>query len=394
MVIRCSRVAVRGASTALERTVPSCASAVDVARQHASMLTKGLQVGTSVIAGPGASQFMNREGMRTIFKMDVGQLEQEISKRKKDIRRGAPAWRPSSDLTRNPAMRGTVVLSILAAVALCGGALFFSGGKALVNHPMSKAHSSAKFVEMVGDKGGGATVCGACHTAGAGVKAGACESCHDTFKTRSHEFTKAAHDAHSCGSCQDANRATTDGALGARDVRRLPSEPARGRLQVDELNRSTPANQARARPDGRNPTTGRDARRPSGSPRSTPPLAPEGRRQTGRHRRNVLNVDATTKALTAVNNPKMSCFHCHNRDSEPINCNSCHGVGTRRSSIARIRAKISSAPRARSPRSAGPRGSRSSGSPRACCSASGSASVAASKSARSSSSSSRTRPRS
>jgi thioredoxin reductase (NADPH) len=179
------RVAVRGEICTLERTDAVLAqAAVDVARQHASMLTRGLSLDPHQVAGPGASMFMNRDGMRTIFKMDVGQLEQEIAARKKDIRKGAPVWRPSSDLQRDRALRGTVVLSMLAAIALCGGALLFGSGKALVNHPLSAAHSSTRFTDQWQEKGGGATVCSACHSAGAKVDNNLCVSCHSGFEQR------------------------------------------------------------------------------------------------------------------------------------------------------------------------------------------------------------------
>jgi len=215
------RVAVRGEVCTLERTDAVLAqAAVEVARQNASMLTKGIQVAEAGYQMPsGASQFMTREGMQTIFKLDVGQLEQQIAARKKDLRRGAPQWRPSSDLERPAGMRGTVVISILAALVLCGGALFFSGGKALVNHALSPAHSSVKFTEQVSEKGGGTSPCSACHTAGAAVDNSTCTSCHDGFKTRGHKYSKGAHDSHACSDCHrehNGDAAGTDRTLFAR----------------------------------------------------------------------------------------------------------------------------------------------------------------------------------
>ncbi len=215
------RVAVRGEVCTLERTDAVLAqAAVEVMRDNASMLTRGIQVSDAANIPEGASQFMTREGMKTIFSIDANQLNQQIAAKikAKELRRGAPAWRGSTDLERNPLMRGTIVISILAAFALCGGALFFSGGKALVNHSLSSAHSSSTFTEQVSAKGGGVTVCGACHGAGASLKDDACTSCHDGFKSRTHRYSKSAHDDKQCGDChrEHVGDGAADHTLGAR----------------------------------------------------------------------------------------------------------------------------------------------------------------------------------
>ena len=138
--------------------------------------------------------------------MDAGVLEQEIAARKKEQRRNAPAWRPSSDLERNRAMRGVVVVSILAALALCGGALLFGRGKTLVNHSLSAAHSSAAFAA----KSAGTTVCASCHSAGARVAVDRCASCHTGFSPRSK------HQALDCAACHKEHVGESkDGALHA-----------------------------------------------------------------------------------------------------------------------------------------------------------------------------------
>ncbi|MBX3162655.1 MAG: FHA domain-containing protein [Deltaproteobacteria bacterium] len=176
------RVAVRGEVCTLERTDALLAqAAVDVARAQASMMTQHIQVSPSPSAMLGAAgaagPIKTTEGLKTVFRMDVGALELQIAARKKDLRKNAPAWRASSDLKRDAALRGTVVLSVLAAVALCGGALFLGRGQALVNHPLSTAHSSQKFVEQMP----GVTVCSACHSAGATVAVDKCAGCHQGF---------------------------------------------------------------------------------------------------------------------------------------------------------------------------------------------------------------------
>lgn len=180
------RVAIRGEVCTIERADAALAqAALDVARKHASVLTRTMHA--SDLAGGAA----RGEAMKTLYRMDLGALEHEISARKKDLRRGAPAWRPSSDLASNRPMRGAVVLSVLAAIALCGGAVMFGRGETLVNHPLSPGHSSVAFTT----KARGATLCGACHTAGARVDSASCTGCHDGFAPRH------AHAAVDCAGC-------------------------------------------------------------------------------------------------------------------------------------------------------------------------------------------------
>jgi thioredoxin reductase (NADPH) len=191
------RITVRGEVCTMERADAALAqAAVDVQRAkagaHLSMLSRAMNVADVQHASVGAGD----GGMRTLFRMDAGALEQEIAARKKDLKKGAPAWRPSSDLARDGALRGAVVLSLLAALALCGGAIVLGHGKALLNHGLSSAHSSAAFVE----KAGGATVCSACHTAGMRVNVASCASCHGGFDPR------AKHHALDCGGCHVEHR--------------------------------------------------------------------------------------------------------------------------------------------------------------------------------------------
>jgi thioredoxin reductase (NADPH) len=324
------RVAVRGEVCTFERTDAVLAqAAVDVARQHASVLTRGLQAdAANAASGAGASMFMNRDGMRTIFKMDVGQLEQEIAARKKDIRRGAPAWRPSSDLTRDRAMRGTVVLSMVAAIALCGGAVFLSGGKALVNHALSPAHSSEKFTAAVSEKGGGATVCGACHTAGAKVNNDTCVTCHSDFKTRGHKYSKGAHDSHECTSCHREHPGSAT---------EVADKTLFARSACDSCHPNQHANDFKS-----NGTQPLDAGPIPGKPDLDPTKKENLSAFHQAHSRVKVqgkgadvgigcnschsNVDEKTKELTEAN-AMMSCYRCHERAQAgaAINCGSCHG---------------------------------------------------------------------
>jgi pSer/pThr/pTyr-binding forkhead associated (FHA) protein/thioredoxin reductase/ferredoxin len=193
------RIAIRGEVCTIERADAALAqAALDVARAHASLLTRGMQA-----AEAGGVQL---QPMRTLYRMDVGALEQEIAARKKDLRRGAPAWRPSSDLATNRPMRGAVVLSVLAAIALCGGAVVFGRGESLVNHPLSEAHTITAFT----GKATGTTVCGACHTSATRIDSARCAGCHAGFAAR------PAHHALACDGCHVEHRgAAADHALHA-----------------------------------------------------------------------------------------------------------------------------------------------------------------------------------
>lgn len=213
------RVGVRGEVCTLERADAALAqAAVDVARRHASKLTH---------MAPAASG----GAMRTIFRMDAGAIEHEIAARKKDLRRGAPAWRPSSDLARDGAVRGAVILSIVAALVLCGAALANDRGEALVNHPLAAGHASAEFAA----KATGATVCAACHTASARVAAAKCEGCHTGFAPRPKHHDQGCGDCHhehrgqpvlaaqaSCVACHKAQHSEEFHAVGPQVVKAGP----------------------------------------------------------------------------------------------------------------------------------------------------------------------------
>lgn len=320
------RVAVRGEVCTLERTDAVLAqAAVEVARTQASMLSQGLVIDPKAAIGAGASMFMQPGGMKTMF-ISGGQLEQEIAKRKKDLRKGAPAWRPSSDIQRMPAMRGTVVLSLIAAIALCGGALLFGGGKTLVNHALSPAHSSEAFTAQAAEHGGGATVCGACHTAGAAVKADACESCHTDFKTRAvHYSTKGAHNDHTCATCHtehlDGEPDPTLGAKGTCDgchVRQHEEDfAAKGPDPVDA---------------GPIPT-GHPELDPS--KRENLPAFHQAHSKVKLKDGKVVGLGCNSchskindkNELEPAHNAQLSCVRCHGRPKagEPVDCTTCHG---------------------------------------------------------------------
>jgi predicted CXXCH cytochrome family protein len=213
------RVSLRGEVCTIERADAALAqAAVDVARQQASMLGRATVMASAGGGGGGVKMptrmsAPNSAGaMKTIFILDANQLEHEIKSRKKDLKRNAPAWRPSSDLQRNPVLRGAVTLSVLAALGLCGAVFAFGKGEALVNHPLSEAHASPAFA----DQAKGVTVCGACHSAGAHTDSDACISCHAGFLPRKKHVDK--HAAENCGDCHREHDGAKKGtALGGGD---------------------------------------------------------------------------------------------------------------------------------------------------------------------------------
>lgn len=200
---RLFRITTRGEVCTIEQTDALLAqAAVDVARQQAAKFTVAFQANelaaavASVNRSPGeAAPRANDAALRTVMRMGAAELEQQIAARKKDLRKGAPVWRSSSDLTPNRLMTWAIRLSAAAALVVCLGTVFAKRGEALINHPLSAPHASRAFVEAT--KAQGLTVCSACHTAGNRAPAARCQSCHAGF------VATAPHDRVDCGSCHE-----------------------------------------------------------------------------------------------------------------------------------------------------------------------------------------------
>lgn len=310
------RLAVRGEVCTLERADAALAqAAVDVQREkasaHMSMLSRAINVSeVRRAAGPQA------EGLKTLFRMDVGALEVEIAAKKKDQKKGAPAWRPSSDLARDGALRGAVVLSIIAAVALCGGAMLLGHGKALLNHPLSSAHSSAAFVEQAG----GATVCGACHTAGMAVKPASCASCHEGF---------AARDKHrdmTCGGCHVEHRGDTKGDRSLHALATCTASCHKDQHKTDFAPQANVPQKLAAGPIPDKPTLIPNMNRTP----ETRQLASLGLHAA--HAKLAINCTACHARLEGTAyveaKPALACFRCHQGGDKAMEggCEKCHGL--------------------------------------------------------------------
>ena len=338
------RMAVRGEVCTMERADAALAqAAVDIARQQASEMTRAFnQQGGAPpnfgMGGPGAGPMVGGMALKTMFHMDVGQLEAQIQGRKKDLKKGAPAWRPSSDLKRDGALRGAIVLALIAGLGLCGVATLLGGGQALVNHPLSAAHSSAAFTA----KSSGATPCSGCHSAGARVDIDRCQTCHTGFKPRA-AHAKGGDKPHpgDCGTCHREHEGAPAGsALGAL----VTCQPCHDRGKVEQHKVEFAMKAAVPKPAGRIPadtdivglTRGwaKDKALPingvltAGSPAARLVALHQGHAKasvgcTGCH------GDASAGPDKMAENPKpqLACFRCHDggKDPKAIDCTACHG---------------------------------------------------------------------
>ncbi len=122
------RIAVRGEVCTIKRTDAALAqAALDVQRAHAgahaSMLSRAMIRLRAAPGGPQAGGQAGGAAMRTIFRMDA---ERAPGRRSRPARRTSsatpPRGRPSSDLARDGALRGAVVLSIARGAGRCAAA--------------------------------------------------------------------------------------------------------------------------------------------------------------------------------------------------------------------------------------------------------------------------------
>lgn len=198
------RVSVRGEVCTLETTdALQARAALDVARTHAAHLTSvfARQDVAAALANPAMPPGAAGAGgvqFKTIMHVAPGQVEAEIAARKKDLRKGAPAWRQSSDLARDRLRALAIQMSALIALIVGTTAVFAGRGQAMLNHPLSAAHASRAFATRT--KGLGQTLCAACHTAGDLAPAAKCQQCH------AERHTPVSHAQLSCGACHREHR--------------------------------------------------------------------------------------------------------------------------------------------------------------------------------------------
>ncbi|HWO26126.1 MAG TPA: FHA domain-containing protein [Kofleriaceae bacterium] len=319
------RLAVRGEVCTIERADAALAqAALDVQRAradaHASKLSRAMNVSD-------VKHAFDEGGLRTIYRMDAGALQQEIASRKKDLKRNAPAWRPSSDLARDGALRGAVVLSLVAALAVCGGALFLGRGEALVNHPLSAAHSSAAFT----DRATGTTVCAACHKAGARVEPARCAGCHAGFDPRKQNVSAKGHTGIACADCHREHEGAGAGAKGDRSLHGLAScsgchagQHARDfapQPSVPQRLATKASIQKLAKPDG------------AGAMFDVVPLhVSHSRVSFGGAEVGIgcnachARIDAAAGSARVEADPRLACFRCHDAGPDPTRtgCERCH----------------------------------------------------------------------
>ena len=220
------RIEIRGDLCTIESVDALSAHAVvDVARANAEKLIRapmGASMPGTMVAGAAANQsaaastggpkFASPGALKTVMFMAEEQVEIQVAKRKKDLRKGAPAWRPSSDIAQNRTTRTAAMMAMMGAVLVTVFLFIQNRGAALVNHPLSQVHASVEF--STSSHRTGLTICGACHTAGAQVATEKCIGCHNGFAahTKGHTFD--------CGGCHNEHQGPKHGdgpviALGA-----------------------------------------------------------------------------------------------------------------------------------------------------------------------------------
>jgi pSer/pThr/pTyr-binding forkhead associated (FHA) protein/thioredoxin reductase/formate hydrogenlyase subunit 6/NADH:ubiquinone oxidoreductase subunit I len=209
-------VLIRGDRCQLEKIDAEAAlAAIEVARET--------QFDASKLAG--AQGAGGEIGYKTMFKADLADVDAMVAERKNKLKKkGAPMWRPTTDIQKK--WRGPIAVSssVAAALAVCAYFVFTGqSGAALLNHPLSQAHASKAFVAQAGKLGGGAgaVTCTACHSAGAGAPDAKCQGCHAGFKAQPKHFAHTGTPAGkvvpgACSGCHQEHRGGPRGeSLGA-----------------------------------------------------------------------------------------------------------------------------------------------------------------------------------
>ncbi len=156
-------------------------AAVMVARETSFDLGKA-QLDAKEMGGVAQSAY------KTMFSMDVPDVEALVAERKDSFHQGAPAWRPSSDLNGIAMLRPIVALGVVASIALLAFVYLRKDmGADLMNHPLSQVHSSKQFAAQASSLGLPGD-CRACHSPGDEMGQASCTTCHEGFGA-----TRSAH---------------------------------------------------------------------------------------------------------------------------------------------------------------------------------------------------------
>ena len=169
-------VTVRGERCTLELIdAVTAMAAIEVAREVAVRADQ-------MVPDPANVGGAAREAYKTVFKLELPDTEALVRERKAKFKQGAPAWRPSTDILKEPVGKIAVSSAILTALVVVGVLALTSPAQALLDHPLSQAHASQLFADQAARLGLSST-CAACHSAGNGTPDAKCAACHQGYAT-------------------------------------------------------------------------------------------------------------------------------------------------------------------------------------------------------------------
>ncbi|MCG8416910.1 MAG: FHA domain-containing protein [Proteobacteria bacterium] len=304
-------------------------AAIEVAREHAFDLRQ---------AQPDAANtgwMQQEQAYKTVFKLDLPDLDALVNERKEKLKTGAPAWRPSTDILRDALGRYAVLGTVAASVAVCALLFVTSSDAALMNHPVSEGHASVLFARQAEEKGL-TTGCQSCHSMGSGVPVEKCVACHedyDVFAREEHVFPprekmrpEQSSPGNQCASCHIEHTGT-----------RRSVDPKNPSLLHADDNCSS----ASCHPDQHSETFVRTSQ-PAPLVLKAGPV-PDFKRPQEQFHADHAQVEYQGKKIgigcTACHAAKnqagdlvpapagLSCFRCHKGGEEHVNsqCASCHG---------------------------------------------------------------------
>lgn len=198
-------VTVRSAYCALETVDTATAiAAVEVARKTAFDLSSAQPDWKNSSFGESGKAYKTQAHQAVV---DVDEVASMVRERKAELQKGAPAWRPSSDIAGD--RLGAISFGVVTVVAVLVVAIMHTAKSdaSLANHPLSVSHASVEFVAQA-DKLGHVNSCRACHTLGDGVRDDRCTACHTGFagQLRTGHHQRMAGDGQSCTQCHTEHK--------------------------------------------------------------------------------------------------------------------------------------------------------------------------------------------